>query len=162
MEREIVAGCAALLGAVLVGLWPSEAGEGGTQALRGALVEVTAPAGRRARPPWLGRPEQAGLAAQALGVEDGAAAAPSGPRAWLLGRRARISSLRTADWDELPGIGPSLLARIEAREAARGPMRSLAALDELPGVGPKRMQAIGLWLAADSPGHAVAPPRPSR
>jgi hypothetical protein len=153
----------ALLCSVAVGLWPADVAVGGSEVLRGSLVEVAeGGARRRARPPWLGRAEQARRAEERLACTACRVTAPMGPRAWLLGRRASIATLTAEDWEQLPGIGPTLVARIEARVARDGPLRRLSELDALPGIGPKRLAVLGLWLEADSPGHAVAPPGPSR
>ncbi len=165
MERTIWAVCVALGVAVAVGAWPNGRETGATEGLQdAALVEVTMrePGHLRARPPWLGPAAAAGRARSRMGEDSSEPAAPRGPRAWLLGRRASIGQLRPEDWESLPGVGPSLAARIGDRVRRDGPLRSLAQLDEVRGIGPTRLRALGRWLTDDSLGHAVAPRLPSR
>jgi len=58
-------------------------------------------------------------------------------------RRAQTVDLNRASPEELerlPGIGPSLAARIAAHRQAHGPFASVADLDAVPGLGPKTIE----------------------
>ncbi len=65
-------------------------------------------------------------------------------------RRAGLPALGTldpdrataADWERLPGIGPSLAARIVADRAANGPFGSVAGLRRVRGIGPKTVDRL--------------------
>ncbi|HEY7769428.1 helix-hairpin-helix domain-containing protein, partial [Longimicrobium sp.] len=52
------------------------------------------------------------------------------------GERLDPNTASADELDRLPGVGPSLAARIVARRTERGRFRTLADLDSVPGVGP--------------------------
>ena len=58
-----------------------------------------------------------------------------------------INRASAADLEQLPGIGPSLAARIVQYRATHGPFGSVDELVEVPGIGPGRL--------ADIRGHVV-------
>jgi competence ComEA-like helix-hairpin-helix protein len=60
-----------------------------------------------------------------------------------------------AEWERLPGIGPTLARRIVADRAARGPFRSGDGLLRVRGIGPKTLERIRSYLL---PPAAPAPP----
>jgi len=72
-------------------------------------------------------------------------------------RRAAEPSLRpgglemdratASDWERLPGIGPSLAARIVADRAERGPFQKPEGLLRVRGIGPKTLERIRPYLA---------------
>ena len=47
-----------------------------------------------------------------------------------------------SDWEALPGIGPSLAARIELDRQNNGDFGSLEALERVKGIGPKRLAGL--------------------
>jgi competence protein ComEA len=51
------------------------------------------------------------------------------------------------EWERLPGIGPSLAARIVADRAERGPFRSPEGLLRVRGIGPRTLERIRPYLA---------------
>lgn len=71
------------------------------------------------------------------------------------------------EWIRLPGIGPSLAARIVADREARGPFGTPEGLLRVPGIGPKTLDKISPFLGAggratsvpDSSHHAKTQPR---
>ena len=52
-----------------------------------------------------------------------------------------------SDWERLPGIGPSLAARIVADRAERGPFQKPEGLLRVRGIGPKTLERIRPYLA---------------
>jgi competence ComEA-like helix-hairpin-helix protein len=52
-----------------------------------------------------------------------------------------------SDWERLPGIGPSLAARIVADRAERGPFRTPEGLLRVRGIGPRILERIRPYLA---------------
>ena len=52
-----------------------------------------------------------------------------------------------ADWERLPGIGPSLAARIVADRAERGPFQTPEGLLRVRGIGPRTLDRIRPYLA---------------
>jgi competence protein ComEA len=67
-----------------------------------------------------------------------------------------VDRATVAELQELPGIGPSLAARIVADRNANGPFGTLAALDGVSGVGPTLINKLGPHVTFSGP------PRPSR
>lgn len=53
-----------------------------------------------------------------------------------------INSGTQADLERLPGIGPSLAAKIVADRAAKGPFRSVDDLDRVSGIGPATVERL--------------------
>ena len=53
-----------------------------------------------------------------------------------------------ADWERLPGIGPSLAARIVADRAANGPFGGVAGLARVRGIGPKTVERLRPFLTS--------------
>ncbi|HET9939837.1 MAG TPA: helix-hairpin-helix domain-containing protein [Candidatus Eisenbacteria bacterium] len=51
-----------------------------------------------------------------------------------------------SDWERLPGIGPSLAARIVADRAERGPFRTPEGLLRVRGIGPRTLERIRPYL----------------
>lgn len=66
-----------------------------------------------------------------------------------------VDRATVAELEGLPGIGPSLAARIVADRNANGPFGSLAALDGVSGVGPTLINRLGPHVTFSGP------PRPS-
>ena len=72
-------------------------------------------------------------------------------------RRAAAPALRpggidverasASEWERLPGIGPSLAARIVADRSARGPFKTLEGLLRVRGIGPRTLERIRPYLA---------------
>ncbi len=166
--RELRAGLAFVLVSLLAGAgiraWRRDH-EVRFQELVEALVEQDLAAGERAAglaPPGVGG---------AAGTAEAAADARAGKAAGGAGRPRRASAsadpLRPGaldvdrasvpEWIRLPGIGPSLAARIVADREARGPFGAPQGLLRVPGIGPKTLEKIRLFLApADT---AAAPAR---
>ncbi len=61
-------------------------------------------------------------------------AAPAGP--------IDLNAADAPAFEKLPGIGPSLAARIVADRAARGPFKTVDELDRVSGVGPATLERI--------------------
>jgi competence protein ComEA len=61
-----------------------------------------------------------------------------------------------ADWERLPGIGPSLAARIVADRAARGPFGGAEGLARVRGIGPKTVARLRPYLRRD-PADSLSP-----
>lgn len=74
-----------------------------------------------------------------------------------------------ADFETLPGIGPSKAAAIVEYRNAHGPFQSVAQLDDVPGIGPATLANLeGLVVvgapaagAAQAPAPASTPPAPA-
>ena len=58
-----------------------------------------------------------------------------------------VERAAAAEWERLPGIGPSLAARIVADRAERGPFHTLEGLLRVRGIGPKTLERIRPFLA---------------
>ena len=52
-----------------------------------------------------------------------------------------------SDWERLPGIGPSLAARIVADRAEHGPFQTPEGLLRVRGIGPRTLERIRPYLA---------------
>ena len=59
-----------------------------------------------------------------------------------------------ADWERLPGIGPTLAKRIVADRAVRGPFGGAEALLRVPGIGPRTLARIRAYLVDRGPASA--------
>lgn len=59
-----------------------------------------------------------------------------------------IDRASVPEWIRLPGIGPSLAARIVADREARGPFGAPEGLLRVPGIGPKTLNKIRPFLGA--------------
>jgi competence protein ComEA len=51
-------------------------------------------------------------------------------------RPVELNTATAAELEALPGIGPSLAARVVAWRAKNGPFRSVEDLEKVPGIGP--------------------------
>jgi len=60
----------------------------------------------------------------------------------LLGVRLDPDRLTAADWDLLPGIGPTLAERIVADRLKNGAFGTVEGVLRVPGIGPAKIQAI--------------------
>ena len=80
----------------------------------------------------------------------GAAAAKS-PSALLRPAFLEVDRATAADFERLPGIGPSLAARIVADRERRGPYHTPEGLDRVPGIGPKILDRIRPFFATPPP-----------
>lgn len=88
---------------------------------------------------------------------DSSQAAPTAAPRPARARRAPEPSLRplglemdratASDWERLPGIGPSLAARIVADRAERGPFQTPEGLLRVRGIGPRTLERIRPYLA---------------
>jgi len=80
-----------------------------------------------------------------------------------------IDRASVPEWIRLPGIGPSLAARIVADREARGPFGVPEGLLRVPGIGPKTLGKIRPFLegtgrassATESTSHAKTQARPA-
>lgn len=75
----------------------------------------------------------------------GAAPAPTPLRPELL----RINQATQEELEQLPGIGPTLAARILEWREAEGPFADLNALDAVPGIGPTMLERLRDLIAFD-------------
>jgi len=64
--------------------------------------------------------------------------APAPMTARVFGARTSLNTASRAELEALPGIGPALAARIEARR----PFRRVEELDAVKGIGPKKLAAL--------------------
>jgi competence ComEA-like helix-hairpin-helix protein len=97
------------------------------------------------------------------GADRGAAGTPAVAAATR--RQARVDPLRpgaldvdraaAAEWVRLPGIGPSLAARIVADRDARGPFAAPEGLLRVRGIGRKTLEKIRPFLRGDPAGGAT-------
>lgn len=125
-------------------------------------VEGAAAAARAERSGGTGRKGSRGKRKQPAtggesGTEDMAQVARSRPGATRrpLATPVDVDRADLAELQQLPGIGPSLAARIIADRNANGPFGSIAALDEVSGVGPTLINRLGPHVTFSGP------PRPS-
>jgi competence protein ComEA len=70
----------------------------------------------------------------------------AGIAAWLVGQKLDVNTARQRDLEAIPDVGPSLAAAIVAARAERGGFARLAELDEVPGVGPKTLVKLERYL----------------
>jgi competence protein ComEA len=77
--------------------------------------------------------------------------APISPGATDPSRAAKLNlnTATTAQLELLPGIGPSLAARIVAYRAANGRFTSIADLDKVDGIGPKTLERLSPLVTVD-------------
>ena len=75
----------------------------------------------------------------------GAGPAPTPLRPSLL----RINQATQAELEMLPGIGPTLAARILEWRATNGPFTNLESLDAVPGIGPSLLESLRDLIAFD-------------
>lgn len=77
--------------------------------------------------------------------------APVSPGATDPSRAAKLNlnTATTAQLELLPGIGPSLAARIVAYRAANGRFTSIADLDKVNGIGPKTLERLSPLVTVD-------------
>ena len=61
----------------------------------------------------------------------------------------RINQATQAELEALPGIGPTLAARILAWRTTNGPFTNLESLDSVPGIGPSLLEKLRDRLAFD-------------
>lgn len=59
-----------------------------------------------------------------------------------------VDRASAAELERLPGIGPSLAAKIVAERERNGPFRGAEALLRVPGIGPRKLERIRPYLAA--------------
>jgi len=57
-------------------------------------------------------------------------------------RRVDVNTADAAELERLPGVGPTLAARIVAHRARRGRFRATDELSQVPGIGPKTLEAL--------------------
>lgn len=65
------------------------------------------------------------------------------------GAKLNLNTATTAQLELLPGIGPSLAARIVAYRAANGRFTSIADLDKVDGIGPKTLERLSPLVTVD-------------
>ncbi len=83
---------------------------------------------QRQRPPPSGEARDAGLGEAARALRDG--------------EPIDLNGASAAELELLPGIGPTLAARIVAHRAAEGRFESLESLEAVRGVGPRALSRI--------------------
>jgi len=86
------------------------------------------------------------------GVRDRPARRPAAPSLGTLDPDRATA----ADWERLPGIGPSLAARIVSDRAANGPFGSVDGLARVRGIGPKTVERLRPFLTPE-PADSVPP-----
>jgi competence protein ComEA len=70
-----------------------------------------------------------------------------------------LNGAEAAELDLLPGLGPTLTARIVEDRRLRGPFRTLSELERVPGMGPRLVEGLGPYVSLKLPGaprHAVS------
>lgn len=100
----------------------------------------------RLRPSGAGASPPTGAGAGA--PRAGAAGSPSAP---LRPAALEVDHATAADFERLPGIGPSLAARIVADRERNGAFGSPEGLDRVPGIGPKILERIRPFFATPPP-----------
>jgi len=162
--RELRAGLAFVLVSLLAGAgvraWRRDH-EARFQELVETLVEQDQAATERAvAPPSRGPegsagggPEEGGVTARTVSERRPAARDPLRPGALDVDRAS------VPEWIRLPGIGPSLAARIVADREAHGPFTTPEGLLRVPGIGPKTLQKIRPFLTAEGRGVPTPDPR---
>jgi competence protein ComEA len=69
---------------------------------------------------------------------------------WVAGGKLDVNTARQGELERIPGIGPSLAARIIALRTARGSFHSLQDLDDVDGIGDKTIAKLEQWLTISS------------
>ena len=116
-----------------------------------AMDRIVAPAPPGPERDAVGGPDKGGVTAQ--GASRRPLAAVGDP---LRPGSLDVDRASVPEWIRLPGIGPSLAARIVADREARGPFVAPEGLLRVPGIGPKTLQKIRPFLTAEGRG-APAP-----
>lgn len=162
--RELRAGLAFVLASLLVGAgirgWRRDH-EARFQELVEALVEQDQAAADRTAQPGppgterdsTGGSREAGAAGR--GTPRRTSAPPEPP---LRPGSLDVDRASIAEWIRLPGIGPSLAARIVADRDARGPFAAPEGLLRVPGIGPKILGKIRPFLSVPVPGAPAKDP----
>lgn len=116
----------------------------------GALTpsDPALPLGARA---WHGAEDlAAGSAARAGAVAgDDGRALPASAADGSVARKVNINTASAAELDLLPGIGPTLAARIIADREANGLFKTLGDLDRVPRIGPKTIADLAPYATAE-------------
>jgi competence ComEA-like helix-hairpin-helix protein len=110
--------------------------------------------GEPASPGWEGVAQAEGSARLLAAVEDSSARAAARSRPLAPGERLDPNRASADELSRLPGVGPSLAARIVERRERR-PFRTLADLDSVAGVGPALLRRLAPHLTLRA--AAVAP-----
>lgn len=56
--------------------------------------------------------------------------------------RVNINTASVAELELLPGVGPSIAARIVEHRTKNGPFKSVTGLDDVKGIGPKTVESL--------------------
>lgn len=76
--------------------------------------------------------------------------APAEAAAWdrrlSAARQVDVNTADAAELERLPGVGPTLAARIVQDRAAHGPFTTTAELARVPGIGPKMSEALKEYI----------------
>ncbi|MBI2071867.1 MAG: helix-hairpin-helix domain-containing protein [Gemmatimonadetes bacterium] len=112
----------------------------------GAAPGAVAYRGTGTRPPWDSVEARAARLARPL----------------ARGERIDLDRASAEELARLPRIGPALAARIVAYREEHGPFGSLEALDQVPGIGPTLLAAVRPHAAFSAAGLVAADPRGRR
>jgi len=112
----------------------------------GTAARDSGGSGSAAGPGGAAGPADTGLARGAEGRPVGAAARRSTQAEPLRPGTLDVDRASAAEWVRLPGIGPSLAARIVADRAAHGPFAAPEGLLRVRGIGPKILEKIRPFL----------------
>lgn len=77
--------------------------------------------------------------------------APPGARAWLAGARLDVNSATARELEAIPGIGPALARSIIETRVSRGGFARWQDVDEVPGIGPKTLAKLEAYLRVAPP-----------
>lgn len=100
---------------------------------------------------------RAGVSPAAAGPGPGAPAAAA-----LVSARIDLNTATRAEFESLPGIGPTLARRIIDHRGTRGPFRTVEELDRVSGIGPVTMERLRPFVTVSGEnGSEVQSPVPS-
>lgn len=80
-----------------------------------------------------------------------AAADHAGSQAAVLTRKIDLNTVKAAEMELLPGVGPVLAGRIVADREANGPFASVEDLQRVKGIGPRTVERISPMATASVP-----------
>lgn len=79
------------------------------------------------------------------------------PITFVIPGRLNVNRATAAELEKLPGIGPTLAARIVAYRAEHGPFRAVDELVRVPGIGPKTLEGLRDLVTVEDEERVIVP-----
>lgn len=79
------------------------------------------------------------------------------PVTFVIPGRLNVNRATAAELEKLPGIGPTLAARIVAYRTEHGPFRAVDELVRVPGIGPKTLEGLRDLVTVEDEERVIVP-----